>query len=300
MSDDQQPESEQPEQEHPTVPAEAGNASEAPTESAPAATAESGGPATPPAPAAAEQPPSEEEQPPSEAEPPSGAGGHERRSGPRWAVALVLVLVLGIGGGFLIGRATAPDEGPSSLADAVSQTAKGELPVGQLDLQELLQSIGKENGGALGQILGGDSSGSDAVGGLIGGLIDRLKDGLENGSASGSSGDSSSSATAYLGVQAQAAPSGTTGVVIAAVAADSPAADAGLLVGDVVTKIDDTGVASPAELAAAIRDRSPGDAATVTYSRNGASATAKVRLASSSSAATPTTAPPTTQAPTSA
>jgi membrane-associated protease RseP (regulator of RpoE activity) len=288
VSDDQQPQSEQPEPEQPTVPVEAGTASEAPTESVPAATAESGGPVTPPADAAAEQALSE-------AEP------HAHNAGPRWVVALVLVLVLGIGGGFLIGRATAPDEGPATLADAVSETAKGDLPVGQLDLQELLQSIGKEKGGALGQILGGDdSSGSDALSGLLGGLIDRLKNGLENGSSSDSSGDSSSSATAYLGVQAQAAPNGTTGVVIGAVAPDSPAADSGLLAGDVVTKVDDTAVASPAELASAIRDRSPGDAVTITYTRNGSSATAKVRLANSASATTPTTTPPTTQAPTNA
>jgi len=221
----------------------------------------------------------------------------DSKAGPRWAVALVLVLVLGVGGGFLIGRATAPDSGPQSLSDAVSQTAKGDLPVGQLDLQELLQSIGKQKGGALGQILGGGgSSGSNSVGGILGGLID----GLRNKVGGSSSGSDSSSATAYLGVRAQAAPAGTNGVVVAEVAAGSPAADAGLQAGDVITKVDDTAVAQPSALAAAVQDHAPGDAVTITYTRNGASATAKVRLASASSATTPTTTPATTPATTQA
>ena len=223
------------------------------------------------------------------------------KTGPRWAVALVLVLLLGVGGGFLIGRATAPDDGPQSLADAVSQPAKGDLPVGQLDLQELLQSIGKQKGGALGQILGGGgSSGSDSVGGILGGLIDGLRNKVGGSSNGSSSGSDSSSGTAYLGVRAQAAPTGTTGVVVAEVAAGSPAADAGMQAGDVITKVGDTAVAQPSELAAAVQAHAPGDSVTITYTRNGTSATAKVRLGNASTATTPTTTPATTPATTQA
>jgi membrane-associated protease RseP (regulator of RpoE activity) len=248
----------------------------------PAAAPDQGGPATPPAEAAAEQPQSEAEQPQSKSD------------GPRWVVALVLVLVLGVGGGFLLGRATAPDDGPSSLADAVSQTAKGDLPVGQLDLQELLQSIGKQKGGALGQILGGGSgSKSDSVGGLLGGLLDQLHDRIGNGSSGNPSG-------AVLGVSVQAAPTGQTGVQVQAVAPGSAAADAGLQANDVITAVDGKAVTSPAELAKAVQSHDPGDQVTITYTRNGTSATVNVHLGNGSSATTSTTSPATTQPPSNA
>ena len=92
MSDDQQPEQDQPTE----------AAAEAPTEATPAATSE--------APTEAIAPDRTEAQPPE----PKSEEAHS--SGPRWVVALVLVLVLGVGGGFLIGRATAPDEGPGDPA----------------------------------------------------------------------------------------------------------------------------------------------------------------------------------------
>jgi putative serine protease PepD len=137
---------------------------------------------------------------------------------------------------------------------------------------------------------------------VLGDLFDQLQQKL-GGSGSGSSDGTGSAATAYLGVRAQAAPSGTTGVVVAEVAAGSPAADAGMQAGDVITKVDDTSVAQPSELAAAVRAHAPGDSVTVTYTRNGTSATAKVRLGNVSTATTPTaptTTPATTQAPTNA
>ncbi|MFN8026576.1 MAG: PDZ domain-containing protein [Acidimicrobiia bacterium] len=271
-----------PDQEQPTMPVETpAPSAEPPTEAiSPTAAVDQGGPATPPASAPAEQVPS------------------KAPSGPRWAVVAVLALVLGIGGGFLLGRATAPDEGPTSLADAVSETAKGDLPVGQLDLQELIQSIGKQKGGALGQILGGGSdsgSSSDQIGGLIGGLLDNLRNRIEHGGSGGSSSDSSSGAV--LGVKAAAAPSGQTGVLVQEVAAGSAAADGGLQANDLITAVDGDAVTSPAELGAAVQSHDPGDQVTITYTRGGTTATATVRLGNGSSA---TTTPPTTQAPTNA
>jgi hypothetical protein len=304
VADDQHPDQEQP-----TVPVEPTPeptaAGESPTDpTPPAAAPHEGGPETPPAPAAAEQPQSEEGGPgtppaPAAAEQPqSKAEQPQSKQGPRWVVALVLVLVLGVGGGFLLGRATAPDNGPSSLADAVSQTAKGDLPVGQLNLQELLQSIGKQKGGSLGQILGGGSgSNSDSVGGILGGLLDHLRDRIGNGSSGSSSGSASG---AVLGVAAQAAPAGQTGVQVQAVVPGSAAADAGLQANDVITAVNGKAVTSPAELAAAVKSHDPGDQVSVTYTRNGTSATVNVRLGNGSSATTSTTSPATTQPPSNA
>ena len=87
------------------------------------------------------------------AEPPS-----ERRWSMKQGVLIgLLVLVLGLGGGFAIGRATS-DSGPSTLADAVHDTANGDLPLGNTNgsLSQLLQQL-ERNGGlqrALQDLLG--------------------------------------------------------------------------------------------------------------------------------------------------
>ena len=150
-----------------------------------------------------------------------------RRTGQMLVIG-VIVLVLGAGAGFLIGRSTA-DSGPDSLAAAATATAKGDLPVGKLDLQELLQAIGKQGngnraGGLLGGLLGGNGNGnSNSLNGLLGRLLDRLEQG-----SGGSDGGSSTSAQAFLGVAADAAPSGQTGVLVRSVASGGPAADGGI------------------------------------------------------------------------
>jgi membrane-associated protease RseP (regulator of RpoE activity) len=217
---------------------------------------------------------------------PVGSPGRGRR-----VLVLLLVLVVGVGGGFLLGRATA-DPGPQSLADAVSETAKGDLPVGRLDLQELLQSIGKDRGGALGQILGGTSSGSGKSSGPLGGLLDdvlrRLGERLQGRDGGSSNGSESATPTATLGVKVQAAPAGTTGVALTEVVTGGSAADAGLRSGDVITAVDGNSVSSPSDLVAAVQDHAPGDRVVVTYTRDGASATATVRLGNQSSTTTTT------------
>ena len=82
---------------------------------------------------------------------------------------------------------------------------------------------------------------------------------------------------AYLGVTVESADD-DGGVRITAVADDSPAAQAGLQAGDVVTKVDDEDVSSALDLIRAIRQHEPDDVVTVTYTRNGTSADAKVTL----------------------
>jgi putative serine protease PepD len=73
---------------------------------------------------------------------------------------------------------------------------------------------------------------------------------------------------AYLGVSVSES-TGTTGATLAEVRADTPAAEAGLAVGDVVTAVDGDAIASPAALQAAIDSHAPGDRVIVDYLRNG-------------------------------
>ena len=86
--------------------------------------------------------------------------------------------------------------------------------------------------------------------------------------------------TAFLGVALENA---TNGAGITEVQSGSPAANAGLQTGDVITAVDGTNVADPAALVSAIHQHSSGDQITITYTRAGKSATAKVTLASRSS-----------------
>jgi S1-C subfamily serine protease len=71
---------------------------------------------------------------------------------------------------------------------------------------------------------------------------------------------------AYLGVLAR--PSGGEGAEIVEVVAGSPAAEAGLRVGDVITRLDGTEITGPVDLVRAVRSRDPGDEVEVTYRRD--------------------------------
>lgn len=68
------------------------------------------------------------------------------------------------------------------------------------------------------------------------------------------------------------------GAVIVAVTAGGPAASAGMQAGDVITKIGDAAVDSLNALTTALASLTPGDKATVTYTRDGNSRTADVTL----------------------
>jgi len=73
-----------------------------------------------------------------------------------WLLALLGVAVLVVGA-FFVGRSTAPEtSGPSTLAEAVEQTARGDMPVGDFNLQSLISAL-QQNGNLnfnLGDILG--------------------------------------------------------------------------------------------------------------------------------------------------
>jgi membrane-associated protease RseP (regulator of RpoE activity) len=80
---------------------------------------------------------------------------------------------------------------------------------------------------------------------------------------------------AFLGVSVEAV---SGGVRITAVASGTPAEDAGLKAGDVITALDDKPVTTPAALVAQVRAHNPGDQVTIAYLRDGNAATAKVTL----------------------
>jgi membrane-associated protease RseP (regulator of RpoE activity) len=89
--------------------------------------------------------------------------------------------------------------------------------------------------------------------------------------------DTPARGSAYLGVSVD--PTSTAnGVEITDVADGSPAADAGLEAGDVITEIDGESVSSFADLAEVIADHEPGDDVEITYERDGESDTLTVTL----------------------
>ncbi len=87
---------------------------------------------------------------------------------------------------------------------------------------------------------------------------------------------------AYLGVSVEPAATGN-GVRVGSVTKGSPAADAGLKAGDVITAFDGQKILSPNDVIGAVNAKQPGDTVTIIYTRNGATKTAHVTLASRAS-----------------
>jgi putative serine protease PepD len=81
----------------------------------------------------------------------------------------------------------------------------------------------------------------------------------------------------YLGVSIQTAAN-RSGAQVARVQSGSPAADAGLKAGDVITSFGGETIASPDDLTAAVAAKQPGDKASVTYVRDGATKTVEVTV----------------------
>jgi PDZ domain len=254
----------------------------------PAAALPAGGAAPPPG-----EPPA---APPTEPVAPVPAGAS---SGRRWSVKQgvlvgLLVLVLGLGGGFAIGRATA-DSGPSSLADAVHESANGDLPLGNTNgsLSDLLQQL-ERNGGlqrALRDLLGELGNGNNLFpsnprngnGNNNGGNNNNGNN--NNGNNGNGNNQTPTTGSAFLGVAVTTASNGQ-GVAVQSVQAGSPAADAGLKAGDVITAVDGTSVNSAAALGSAVRSHQPGDSVKITYTRGGNSTDVQVRLGNRSTANT--------------
>jgi putative serine protease PepD len=81
----------------------------------------------------------------------------------------------------------------------------------------------------------------------------------------------------YLGIAVQA-PMNRSGAQIATVKSGSPAADAGLKAGDVVTGFGGETITSPDDLTAGVGAKQPGDKVRVTYVRNGTTHTTEVTI----------------------
>ena len=89
-------------------------------------------------------------------------------------------------------------------------------------------------------------------------LLDRLKTGGTTQAAQG-----------YLGIGVADRHDGGSGAVVTDVGSGSPAAELGLQVGDVVTKVNGVAINGQAGLIAAIRDSAPGDEVTIDYTHDG-------------------------------
>jgi membrane-associated protease RseP (regulator of RpoE activity) len=140
---------------------------------------------------------------------------------PTWAFAAIGAIVLA-GGGFLIGRATAPDDTVDVHA-AQFPSVQGTPDFRPDEPNEVPRAV----------------------------------------------------ARAFFGVSVERADGG---VSVIRVSRGSPAEEAGFKDGDVITKVDGKEVTTPAELAERIHAHDPGDEVTITYTRDGASNEAKVRL----------------------
>jgi putative serine protease PepD len=81
---------------------------------------------------------------------------------------------------------------------------------------------------------------------------------------------------AYLGVGIATA---SNGVRVTDVRTGTPASQAGLKVGDVITAVDGTKVTQAAQLGTAIDAKKPGDTVSITYVRGGKTATVQAKLA---------------------
>jgi S1-C subfamily serine protease len=86
------------------------------------------------------------------------------------------------------------------------------------------------------------------------------------------------SAQGYLGIGLQARRDGGRGAIVSEVQSGSPAAELGLVVGDVINSIDGAPIDGQAGLIGAIRDRSPGATVSIEYTRHAYHATERVNL----------------------
>jgi putative serine protease PepD len=160
---------------------------------------------------------------------------------PVWLAALLAVLLVG-GIGFAIGYVSADGNDSSSTNAAAAQPDRNS----------------------------NDGSSSEN---------DNTNRGSDNNNDNDDSGGSAAP-TAFLGVSIEGVENGS-GAEINNVQPGSPAADAGLRSGDVITKVGDATVDDAADLIRAVRSHEPGDEVTITYTRDGRSSDVQVELGES-------------------
>jgi membrane-associated protease RseP (regulator of RpoE activity) len=266
VTDDSKPEGEPvapPTPEEPVTaetPADEPTVADAPSE---APTAENAGYAAPAAaaPAAAAAAPAEPvAAAPVAAAPVATAPPPERRGGvfiPTWLAIVIAILLIG-GVGFAVGYVSA-DDGDGDTSNAASSQ---QVPSTRPPTRNVPGNNTSPNGGNSTSPNGGNTAPNG------GGLFPNGRD---------------ASQVAFLGVSVENAGN-NGGATVTNVRAGSPAADAGLKAGDVITKIGDTTIQSSTDLIRAVRSNKPGDSVTVTYTRDGNSTDVKVELGSLSDA----------------
>ena len=82
----------------------------------------------------------------------------------------------------------------------------------------------------------------------------------------------------FLGINLDARSDGGQGAVVTLVQPDSPAANAGIQVGDIIVQVDESTVTGSAALVATVRDHSPGDEVSIVVLRSGDPVTLAVTL----------------------
>jgi membrane-associated protease RseP (regulator of RpoE activity) len=202
---------------------------------------------------------------PTEPEPVAAAPAGAERSGDdgtvrvqRWVVLALATFAVGAIG-FALGWIAAPGDGDGGGGERASVTI--ETP---RDLRDL---FGPE--GPFGRGRGAPDQGGNGRG-------ETPRDETPRGQAPRATGG-------FLGVITRATTD-PDGARIERVLDDSPAAEADLETGDVITKVDDEDIDGPEALADAIGDHDPDDEVTITYERDGTSATVRVKLGDRASA----------------
>ena len=199
-------------------------------------------------PAAAAPPPA---IPPTAAAAGDGSGDDGTMRVQRWAVLALAAFAVGAIG-FALGWIAAPGDGDGGERASVTIEAPR-------DLRDLRDMFGPQ--GPFGRGRGGEDR-SDGRNGRD---------------------ETPRAAGAFLGV-VTSADDDPAGARIVRVLDDSPAEEADLEIGDVITKVDDEAVDGPEELAEAIREHDPDDEVTITYQRDGQTATVTVELGDRASA----------------
>lgn len=184
---------------------------------------------------------------------------------PTWVAAVVgalIVFALGLGIGYAVGDnhdgGNRSVQAPGAFGSNGGPNGfNGQLP------------FGNGNSGPFGNGNGGGNGGGQPPSGRNG-----------NGN-NGNGSNGSTTATVFLGVAAQDSTN-PEGAELARVVAGSPAADAGLKTGDVITKFDGTSISGASDLTAAVHAQKAGATVTITYTRDGQSDTTQATLAGSS------------------
>jgi putative serine protease PepD len=173
----------------------------------------------------------------------------------------------------------------ATVTEGIVSALNREIQAPGVDLDGLIQTDAAINPGnsggplvdAQGRVIGVDTAvAGDAQNIGFALAIDDVKPIVESLRAGKGTTSTVAGQQAFLGVTLEDAPGGAG---VAQVVNGSPADDAGLQAGDVITKVDGTTVSSSAEAVNAIRTNKVGDTVTVTWTRDGRTMTGRAKLA---------------------